>query len=80
MFTQGDRCAPLADASGQHVVKFGHFKAFLAGNRNALRALAELGILSPLLAAGIRSVFESGSVSTLLNGLPEDMRPRNIYA
>ena len=36
--------------------------------------------VAPLLAAGIRSVFESGSVSTLLNGLPEDMRPRNIYA
>ena len=35
---------------------------------------------APLLAAGIRSVFESGSVSTLLNGLPDDMRPRNIYA
>ena len=27
-------------------------------------------------ASLIRSVFESGSVSTLLNGLPEDMRPR----
>lgn len=36
--------------------------------------------IAPLLAAGIRSVFESGSVSTLLNGLPEDMKPRNIYA
>ena len=45
MFTQGDRCTLLADASGQHVVKFGHFKAFLAGNRNALRALAELETL-----------------------------------
>ena len=41
IFTQGDRCTPLADASGQHVVKFGHFKAFLDGNRNALRALAD---------------------------------------
>ena len=37
-------------------------------------------IKKTLDAAGIRSVFESGSVSTLLNGLPEDMRPRNIYA
>ena len=35
---------------------------------------------SPLLAAGIRSVFEEGSVAILLDGLPEDMRPRNIYA
>ena len=33
-----------------------------------------------LLAAGIRSVFEEGSVATLLEGLQEDMRPRNIYA
>ena len=36
--------------------------------------------VAPLLAAGIRSVFEEGSVATLLEGLPEDMRPRNIYA
>jgi ribose-phosphate pyrophosphokinase len=36
--------------------------------------------IAPLLAAGIRSVFESGSVSTLMNGLPTDIRPRNIYA
>lgn len=36
--------------------------------------------MAPLLAAGIRSVFEEGSVATLLEGLPEDMRPRNIYA
>ena len=35
---------------------------------------------APLLAAGIRSVFEEGSVAILLDGLPEDMRPRNIYA
>ena len=46
------------------------------------KRLTNMTVLSvaPLLAAGIRSVFESGSVSTLLNGLPEDMRPRNIYA
>ena len=46
------------------------------------KRLPNMTVLSvaPLLAAGIRSVFESGSVSTLLNGLPEDMRPRNIYA
>ncbi|MBT1165567.1 ribose-phosphate diphosphokinase [Bifidobacterium simiarum] len=36
--------------------------------------------VAPLLAAGIRSVFESRSVTTLLNGLPADMRTRNIYA
>ena len=36
--------------------------------------------VAPLLAAGIRSVFEEGSMATLLEGLPEDMRPRNIYA
>ena len=46
------------------------------------KRLPNMTVLSvaPLLAAGIRSVFESGSVSTLLNGLPEDMRPRSIYA
>ena len=46
------------------------------------KRLPNMTVLSvaPLLAAGIRSVFDSGSVSTLLNGLPEDMRPRNIYA
>lgn len=46
------------------------------------KRLPNMTVLSaaPLLAAGIRSVFESGSVSTLLNGLPDDMRPRNIYA
>ena len=32
------------------------------------------------MSSGIRSVFEEGSVATLLEGLPEDMRPRNIYA
>ena len=50
MFTQGDRCTLLAGTSGKHVEKFGHFKEFLAGNRNALRALAELEMLG-LLAA-----------------------------
>lgn len=46
------------------------------------KRLPNMTVLSvaPLLAAGIRSVFESGSVSTLLNGLPEDMRTRNLYA
>ena len=36
--------------------------------------------IAPLLAAGIRSVFESSSFTNLLEGLPSDMRPRNIYA
>ena len=45
MFTQRDRCTPLTGASGKHVKKFGHFREFLAGNRNALRALAELEML-----------------------------------
>ncbi|KFJ03719.1 ribose-phosphate diphosphokinase [Bifidobacterium subtile] len=46
------------------------------------KRLPNMTVLSvaPLLAAGIRSVFESGSVSTLLDGLPSDIRPRNIYA
>ena len=46
------------------------------------KRLPNMTVLSvaPLLAAGIRSVFQSGSVTTLLNGLPDDMRPRNIYA
>ncbi|KAA8818509.1 ribose-phosphate pyrophosphokinase [Bifidobacterium rousetti] len=46
------------------------------------KRLPNMTVLSvaPLLAAGIRSVFEEGSVQTLLEGLPEDMRPRNIYA
>ena len=46
------------------------------------KRLPNMTVLStaPLLAAGIRSVFESRSVSNLLNGLPEDMRTRNIYA
>ena len=46
------------------------------------KRLPNMTVLSvaPLLAAGIRSVFEEGSVAILLDGLPEDMRPRNIYA
>lgn len=46
------------------------------------KRLPNMTVLSvaPLLAAGIRSVFEEGSVAILLEGLPEDMRPRNIYA
>ena len=46
------------------------------------KRLPNMTVLSvaPLLAAGIRSVFESGSVTGLLNGLPSDIRPRNIYA
>lgn len=36
--------------------------------------------VAPLLAAGIRSIFESHSVVPLLEGLPSDMRARNIYA
>ena len=46
------------------------------------KRLPNMTVLSvaPLLAAGIRSVFQSSSVTTLLNGLPDDMRPRNIYA
>jgi ribose-phosphate pyrophosphokinase len=48
----------------------------------AEKRLPNMTVLSvaPLLAAGIRSVFESGSVSTLMNGLPSDMHPRNLYA
>lgn len=46
------------------------------------KRLPNMTVLSaaPLLAAGIRSVFEARSVSNLLNGLPEDMRTHNIYA
>lgn len=46
------------------------------------KRLPNMTVLSvaPLLAAGIRAVFEESSVELLLNGLPEDMRPRNIYA
>lgn len=36
--------------------------------------------IAPLLAAGIRSVFRSGSLVGLRNALPEDMKHRNIYA
>lgn len=45
MFTQRDRCTLLAGASGKHTEKFRNFKEFLVGNRNALRALAELETL-----------------------------------
>ena len=75
MFTQGDRCTPLADASGQHVVKFGHFKAFLAGNRNALRALAELETLyysgQSFTLADIACTYEQlfGEVRSLVQAL-----------
>lgn len=46
------------------------------------KRLPNMTVLSaaPLLAAGIRSVFEPRSVSNLLNGLPEDMHTRHIYA
>lgn len=46
------------------------------------KRLPNMTVLSaaPLLAAGIRSVFQSGSVTTLLNGLPSDIHPHNIYA
>ncbi|KAA8821100.1 ribose-phosphate diphosphokinase [Bifidobacterium vespertilionis] len=46
------------------------------------KRLPNMTVLScaPLLAAGIRSVFESRSVTHLLEGLPSDMRPKNIYA
>ena len=46
------------------------------------KRLQNMTVLSvaPLLAAGIRSVFESRSVTHLLEGLPSAMRPRNIYA
>lgn len=46
------------------------------------KCLPNMTVLSiaPLLAAGIRSVFESESVTHLLNGLPDDIRARNIYA
>ena len=48
----------------------------------AEKRLPNMTVLSiaPLLAAGIRSVFVSGSVTHLLEGLPSDMRIRNIYA
>ena len=46
------------------------------------KRLPNMTVLSvaPLLAAGIRSVFESRSVTHLLEGLPADMKARNIYA
>jgi pyruvate, water dikinase len=75
MFTQGDRCTLLAGASGKHVEKFGHFKEFLAGNRNALRALAELEMLyysgQSFTAADIAFQYEQlfGQVRALVNAL-----------
>ena len=48
----------------------------------AAKRLPNMTVLSiaPLLAAGIRSVFQSGSVTHLLEGLPSDMHIHNIYA
>lgn len=75
MFTQGDQCTLLAGASGKHVEKFGHFKEFLAGNRNALRALAELEMLyyggQSFTTADIAFQYEQlfGQVRTLVNAL-----------
>ena len=75
MFTQGDRCTLLAGASGKHVEKFGHFKEFLAGNRNALRALAELEMLyyggQSFTTADIAFQYEQlfGQVRTLVNAV-----------
>lgn len=80
MFTRGDRCAPLAAASGKHVEKYGHFKEFLAGNRDALRSLAELEMLyysgQPFTAADIAFRYEQlfsevRSLVTVLNQLSE---------
>lgn len=75
MFTQGDRCTLLAGASGKHVEKFGHFKEFLGGNRNALRALAELEMLyysgQSFTAADIAFHYEQlfGQVRALVKAL-----------
>lgn len=75
MFTRGDRCIPLAGASGKQVEKFGHFKAFLAGNRNALRALAEMEMLyyggQPFTAFDVAVQYEKllGQVRALVNAL-----------
>jgi len=75
MFTQGDRCTLLAGASGKHVEKFGHFKEFLGGNRNALRALAELEMLyyggQSFTSADIAFQYEQlfGQVRALIKAL-----------
>ena len=75
MFAQRDRCTLLAGASGKHVEKFGHFKEFLVGNRNALRALAELEMLyysgQSFTAADIAFQYEQlfGEVRALINAL-----------
>lgn len=75
MFTRGDRCTLLAGASGKHVEKFRHFKEFLLGNRNALRALAELEMLyysgQTFTAADVAFQYEHlfGQVRALVNAL-----------
>jgi pyruvate,water dikinase len=75
MFTQKDRCTPLAGASGRHVQKFGHFREFLVGNRNALRALAQLEMLyysgQSFSAADIAFQYEQlfGQVRGLIDAL-----------
>lgn len=75
MFTQRDRCTPLTGASGKHVKKFGHFREFLVGNRNALRSLAELEMLyysgQSFTVADIAFQYEQlfGQVRGLINAL-----------
>lgn len=75
MFTQSDRCTPLAGASGRHLQKFGHFREFLVGNRNALRALARLEMLyysgQSFSAADIAFQYEQlfGQVRGLIDAL-----------
>ena len=46
------------------------------------KRLPNMTVLSvaPLLASGIRSVFECGSVTHLFERLPDDLHVRNIYA
>lgn len=75
MFTQKDRCTPLTGASGMHVKKFGYFREFLVGNRNALRALAQLEMLyysgQSFTAADIAFHYEQlfGQVRGLIDAL-----------
>jgi pyruvate,water dikinase len=80
MFTRGERCTPLAAASGKHVEKYGYFKEFLAGNRDSLRLLAELEMLyysgQPFTTADIAFLYEqiftqARSLVTVLNQLSE---------
>ncbi len=84
MFTQGDRCTLLAGASGKHVEKFGHFKEFLGGNRNALRALAELEMLyysgQSFTSADIAFQYEQlfGEVRALVNALNNLAEHRHV--